>query len=248
MLAECGAAGVAGAVILTSGFSELGSDGRAVQQEILEIARRHSIRLIGPNCLGLVNTDPAVSLNATFADVGADARLAGDRGAVRRGRHRGARPGQPDRAGHLRVRVARQQGRCQRQRPAAALVGRPADRGDRAVPGVVRQPAQVRPARPAGRPDEAGPGRQGRPLGRWPAGGRLAHRRGRDAGHRGRRAVRAVRRTADGHRRGAGRDGPGAGGPAAAAWPPAGRRRQRGRRRRARRRRGRAARSRRCRS
>ena len=236
------AEGVAGAVVLTAGFSELGAAGRALQREILEIARRHSIRLIGPNCLGLVNTDPAVSLNATFAERGADAGRAGDRGAVRCGRHRGARPGRPHRARHLRVRLARQQGRCQRQRSAAALVGRPADRGDRAVPGVVREPAQVRRAGPAGRPDEADPGRQGRPLGRRPAGRRLAHRRGGDAGDRGRRAVRAVRRTADGHRRGTGGDGPGAGGPAAASWPPARRRRQRRRCRRARGRRGRAAR------
>ena len=47
VLTECGERGVAGAVVLTSGFSELGAAGREVQQEILEIARRHSIRLIG---------------------------------------------------------------------------------------------------------------------------------------------------------------------------------------------------------
>lgn len=69
VLTECGAKGVAGAVILTSGFSELGATGRQAQQEILEIARRHSIRLIGPNCLGIVNTAPEVALNATFADL-----------------------------------------------------------------------------------------------------------------------------------------------------------------------------------
>jgi acyl-CoA synthetase (NDP forming)/GNAT superfamily N-acetyltransferase len=69
VLAECGHQGVAGAVILTSGFSELGASGREAQQEILEIARRHSIRLIGPNCLGIVNTASEVALNATFADL-----------------------------------------------------------------------------------------------------------------------------------------------------------------------------------
>ncbi len=69
VLTECGAKGVGGAVIVTAGFSELGTAGREAQREILEVARRHSIRLIGPNCLGLVNTDPAISLNATFADV-----------------------------------------------------------------------------------------------------------------------------------------------------------------------------------
>ncbi|MEV5965970.1 GNAT family N-acetyltransferase [Kribbella sp. NPDC051952] len=68
VLTECGAKGVGGAVVLTAGFSELGAAGAELQREILEIARSHSIRLIGPNCLGLVNTDPAVSLNATFAE------------------------------------------------------------------------------------------------------------------------------------------------------------------------------------
>jgi acyl-CoA synthetase (NDP forming)/RimJ/RimL family protein N-acetyltransferase len=69
VLAECGAKRVGGAVVLTAGFSELGTAGREAQREILEIARRNSIRLIGPNCLGVVNTDPAVNLNATFAEV-----------------------------------------------------------------------------------------------------------------------------------------------------------------------------------
>lgn len=69
MLTECGESGVGGAVVLTAGFSELGSAGRELQREMLAVARRHSIRLIGPNCLGLVNTAPEVSLNATFAEV-----------------------------------------------------------------------------------------------------------------------------------------------------------------------------------
>ena len=69
VLTECGLKGVAGAVVLTAGFAELGAAGRELQQEVREIARRHSVRLIGPNCLGLVNTDPAISLNATFAEV-----------------------------------------------------------------------------------------------------------------------------------------------------------------------------------
>lgn len=69
VLAECGACGVGGAVVLTAGFSELGQAGRELQREMLTVARRHSIRLIGPNCLGLVNTAPEVSLNATFAEV-----------------------------------------------------------------------------------------------------------------------------------------------------------------------------------
>ncbi|GAA3114008.1 acyl-CoA synthetase (NDP forming)/GNAT superfamily N-acetyltransferase [Kribbella aluminosa] len=69
VLSECGSKGVRGAVVLTAGFSEAGTAGPELQRDILEIARRHSIRLIGPNCLGLVNTDSEVRLNATFAEV-----------------------------------------------------------------------------------------------------------------------------------------------------------------------------------
>ncbi|MFK4084841.1 GNAT family N-acetyltransferase [Kribbella sp. NPDC020789] len=85
VLTDCAAKGVGGAVVLTAGFSELGAAGQQLQNEMLEIARRHSIRLIGPNCLGLVNTDPAVSLNATFAEMSATPgvlALAAQSGAV----------------------------------------------------------------------------------------------------------------------------------------------------------------------
>lgn len=67
VMREAGAAGVRAAVILSAGFGEAGAEGRALQAEVVEIARRHSIRLLGPNCLGILNTDPAVRLNATFA-------------------------------------------------------------------------------------------------------------------------------------------------------------------------------------
>ncbi|MDX6249006.1 MAG: hypothetical protein QOF10_2366 [Kribbellaceae bacterium] len=66
---ECGLADVGGAVILTSGFSELGADGRQVQRDLLKVARRHSLRLIGPNCLGIMNTAPDIRLDATFANI-----------------------------------------------------------------------------------------------------------------------------------------------------------------------------------
>jgi len=66
---ECGQACVGGAVVLTSGFSEAGADGQQVQRDLLKLARRHSLRVIGPNCLGIVNTDPDIRLNATFANV-----------------------------------------------------------------------------------------------------------------------------------------------------------------------------------
>ncbi|HET8589948.1 MAG TPA: GNAT family N-acetyltransferase [Nakamurella sp.] len=68
----CGRRGVHGMVILSSGFSECGTTGRTLEQEVLSTARRFGMRLVGPNCLGLMNTDPLVRLNATFADLPMD--------------------------------------------------------------------------------------------------------------------------------------------------------------------------------
>jgi acetyltransferase len=61
---ECGKAGVKGVIILSAGFKETGAAGRALEQETLEIARRYGIRIIGPNCLGVLR--PGTHLNATF--------------------------------------------------------------------------------------------------------------------------------------------------------------------------------------
>ncbi|MEP6816007.1 MAG: GNAT family N-acetyltransferase [Marmoricola sp.] len=58
--------GVSACVVLSSGFSEMGAGGRAMQQDMAAVARRHSMRLVGPNCFGVISNDPAVSLDATF--------------------------------------------------------------------------------------------------------------------------------------------------------------------------------------
>jgi acyl-CoA synthetase (NDP forming)/RimJ/RimL family protein N-acetyltransferase len=63
----CGERGVRGVVLLTAGFGETGTAGEALQREVLAVARRYGMRMIGPNCLGVLNSDPAVRLNATFA-------------------------------------------------------------------------------------------------------------------------------------------------------------------------------------
>lgn len=65
----CGERGARGVVLLTAGFGELGEAGESQQRAVLSAARRYGMRLIGPNCLGLVNPDPTVRLNATFAPV-----------------------------------------------------------------------------------------------------------------------------------------------------------------------------------
>lgn len=64
--AACAAAGVRAMLVLTAGFAETGEAGRQLQERLLEVCRHSGARLIGPNCLGVVNTDPAVRLDATF--------------------------------------------------------------------------------------------------------------------------------------------------------------------------------------
>lgn len=63
----CGRKGVKGIVVISAGFSETGSAGQVKQAQLLRVCREFGIRLIGPNCMGIANTDPSVRLNATFA-------------------------------------------------------------------------------------------------------------------------------------------------------------------------------------
>jgi predicted CoA-binding protein/GNAT superfamily N-acetyltransferase len=63
---QCARAGVRSVLVLSAGFAEMGPEGRARQQQLLEAARRGGMRLIGPNCLGIVTTDPLVSMHAAF--------------------------------------------------------------------------------------------------------------------------------------------------------------------------------------
>ena len=67
VIEECGSAQVGAAVVLTAGFGETGPSGAATEARLLALARRHDIRVVGPNCIGVINTDPYVRLNATFA-------------------------------------------------------------------------------------------------------------------------------------------------------------------------------------
>ena len=64
---ECGAAGVHGLLVISAGFAETGPEGARRQRELLDVCRGSGMRMIGPNCMGVLNTAPDVQLNATFA-------------------------------------------------------------------------------------------------------------------------------------------------------------------------------------
>ena len=63
---ECGEAGVGGLIIISAGFMEAGKDGEHMVNEILETCRNYGMRVVGPNCLGVIN--PTLGMNATFAN------------------------------------------------------------------------------------------------------------------------------------------------------------------------------------
>jgi acetate---CoA ligase (ADP-forming) len=69
---ECGRKGVKGLVVVTAGFREVGGQGASLEEELGRMVRKHGMRLVGPNCLGIVNASPRVRLHAIFADSPAD--------------------------------------------------------------------------------------------------------------------------------------------------------------------------------
>jgi acetyl coenzyme A synthetase (ADP forming)-like protein len=64
---QCGRKGVKGLVVISAGFKETGAEGAERERELVQIVRDHGMRLIGPNCMGVFSTHPAVHMNATFA-------------------------------------------------------------------------------------------------------------------------------------------------------------------------------------
>ncbi len=71
IIEECGKHGVKAAVIITAGFAETGAEGQELERRMLDNAKRYGIRLVGPNCLGVMR--PGIGLNATFNKGGANA-------------------------------------------------------------------------------------------------------------------------------------------------------------------------------
>ena len=64
---EAGQRGVRALVVISAGFREVGGEGIERERRLVEVVRRHGMRLLGPNCMGMINTDPAIRMNATFA-------------------------------------------------------------------------------------------------------------------------------------------------------------------------------------
>ena len=64
---QCGRKRVKGMVVISDGFKEIGHEGAALEKALRETAFGYGMRIIGPNCMGFINTDPEISLNATFS-------------------------------------------------------------------------------------------------------------------------------------------------------------------------------------
>ena len=163
--------GVQALCVISSGFAEVGAEGRERQERLLALVRAHGARLVGPNCLGIAV--PPLGLNATFGPrplppgpIG----FSSQSGALGLALLEKAAERQPR---LLRLRLDRQQGRRLVERPARVVGGRRRDGARPALPRVVRQPAQVRAPRAARRAPEADPRAQGG-LDRAPAHARRA--------------------------------------------------------------------------
>jgi acetyltransferase len=64
---QCAQKGVRGLIVITAGFKETGAEGAAREHELLKIVEQHNMRMVGPNCMGVMCTDPQIRLDATFA-------------------------------------------------------------------------------------------------------------------------------------------------------------------------------------
>lgn len=66
---DCAAVGVRALIVISAGFAETNEEGRLLQEALAEKVRGYGMRMVGPNCLGLLNTDPEISMNASFSPV-----------------------------------------------------------------------------------------------------------------------------------------------------------------------------------
>jgi 4-hydroxybutyryl-CoA synthetase (ADP-forming) len=69
VLEECGKKGIKGAIVITAGFKEVDEGGAKLEQQLKEIAKKYNIKVIGPNCLGVMNLAPKTMMNSTFLKI-----------------------------------------------------------------------------------------------------------------------------------------------------------------------------------
>ena len=174
---ECADKGVPALVVISAGFAETGPDGAELQDRLVEVCGTAGMRLVGPNCLGILNTAEHAQLNVTFAPATPPARR-------RRLRHpeRGAgpgadRPGQRPRPRRLLVRLDREPRRHHRQRLPRVLGGGRRHTRRAAVHRVLQRSPALLAGRSAARAPDADRGREERAFGGRRARDRLPHRR-----------------------------------------------------------------------
>ncbi len=69
VLEECGKKKIQGAIVITAGFKEVDDEGKKLEQQLKDISEKYNIRIIGPNCLGVMNLDPQTMMNSTFLKI-----------------------------------------------------------------------------------------------------------------------------------------------------------------------------------
>lgn len=69
VLEECGKKKIKGAIVITAGFKEVDEEGKKLEQQLKDIAKKYNIKIIGPNCLGVMNLDPKTMMNSTFLKI-----------------------------------------------------------------------------------------------------------------------------------------------------------------------------------
>ena len=69
VLEECGKKKIQGAIVITAGFKEVDDEGKKLEHQLKDISKKYNIRIIGPNCLGVMNLDPQTMMNSTFLKI-----------------------------------------------------------------------------------------------------------------------------------------------------------------------------------
>ncbi len=191
---QCAAVGVRSLVVITAGFAETGNEGRALQQQLVAKVRAYGMRMVGPNCMGVLNANPSVRMNGSFSPVVPPA----------------GRVALSSQSGALGLAILELAAEREVGLSTFVSVGNKADvsgndllqvlgggsdhRGHPAVPRIVRQPASLRAAGPTHRSHQTDRVREVGTNEGWFACGRQPHGSACRQRYRRRCTVPAVRR------------------------------------------------------